>query len=93
MTYRTIQVHPISGALGAEISGVDLSQELDDGVFGEIRQAMPPQRLSQLKQAARLNLTNAFARDAVGPCHLFQRPRLSVPQAEAKLDDLAFARR
>jgi taurine dioxygenase len=40
MTYRTIQVHPVSGALGAEISGVDLAQELDDGVIGEIRQAL-----------------------------------------------------
>jgi taurine dioxygenase len=40
MTYRTISVNPISGALGAEISGVDLSQKLDDGVIGEIRQAL-----------------------------------------------------
>jgi taurine dioxygenase len=40
MTYRTISVSPISGALGAEISGVDLSQKLDDEVIGEIRQAL-----------------------------------------------------
>ena len=40
MTYRTIQVHPISGALGAEISGVDLSRDLDDAVIGEIRRAL-----------------------------------------------------
>ena len=40
MTYRTIQVHPISGALGAEISGVDLVQKLDDEVIGEIRRAL-----------------------------------------------------
>src|SRR5580704_3437896 len=40
MTYRTIQVHPISGALGAEISGVDLSRDLDDSVIGEIRPAL-----------------------------------------------------
>src|ERR1700688_1529875 len=40
MSYRTISVNPISGALGAEISGVDLSQKLDDGVIGEIRQAL-----------------------------------------------------
>ena len=40
MTSLTIQVHPISGALGAEISGVDLSRDLDDGVIGEIRQAL-----------------------------------------------------
>ena len=40
MTYRTIEVHRISGALGAEISGVDLSQKLDDNVIGEIRRAL-----------------------------------------------------
>jgi taurine dioxygenase len=40
MTYRTISVERISGALGAEISGVDLSQKLDDEVIGEIRQAL-----------------------------------------------------
>jgi taurine dioxygenase len=40
MTYRTIQVHPISGALGAEISGVDLSRDLDASVIGEIRRAL-----------------------------------------------------
>ncbi|HVY59358.1 MAG TPA: TauD/TfdA family dioxygenase, partial [Xanthobacteraceae bacterium] len=40
MTYRTITVNRISGALGAEISGVDLSQTLDDAVIGEIRRAL-----------------------------------------------------
>jgi taurine dioxygenase len=40
MTYRTISVNRIAGALGAEISGVDLSQDLDAGVIGEIRQAL-----------------------------------------------------
>jgi alpha-ketoglutarate-dependent taurine dioxygenase len=40
MTYRTISVNKISGALGAEISGVDLSQKLDDGVIGELRRAL-----------------------------------------------------
>ena len=40
MTYRTITVNRISGALGAEISGVDLSQQLDDEVIGEIRHAL-----------------------------------------------------
>jgi taurine dioxygenase len=41
MTYQTISVNPISGALGAEISGVDLARSnLDDGVIGEIRHAL-----------------------------------------------------
>ena len=35
-----ITIQPIAGALGAEIHGVDVAQELDDGVIGEIRQAL-----------------------------------------------------
>jgi len=40
MTNRRISVDPISGALGAEISGVDLARGVDDAVIGEIRQAL-----------------------------------------------------
>ncbi len=39
MTYRKIEVTPISGALGAEIDGVDLSRPVDDETFAEIRRA------------------------------------------------------
>ena len=35
----TVKVEPIAGALGAEISGVDLAQELSDDVVAEIRRA------------------------------------------------------
>lgn len=35
-----ITVQPIAGALGAEISGVDLSQALSDETIGDIRQAL-----------------------------------------------------
>jgi taurine dioxygenase len=35
-----IDVSPIAGALGAEIGGVDVAQDLDDAVIGEIRQAL-----------------------------------------------------
>jgi taurine dioxygenase len=34
--YETITVDPVAGALGAEISNVDLSQPLTDDLFGEI---------------------------------------------------------
>lgn len=37
--YRHIDVHPIAGALGAEIHGVDLSQPLDSDTFDEIHRA------------------------------------------------------
>jgi taurine dioxygenase len=39
MTYQKIEVRPISGALGAEIHGVDLSKSLDNQTFSEIRRA------------------------------------------------------
>jgi len=38
--FSTISVHPVAGALGAEIEGADLSQELSDEVIAEIRQAL-----------------------------------------------------
>ena len=37
--YRRIDVRPLTGVLGAEIRGVDLSRELDDATFAEIREA------------------------------------------------------
>ncbi|MDE3001411.1 MAG: TauD/TfdA family dioxygenase [Gemmatimonadota bacterium] len=39
MTYRQTTVRPIAGALGAEISGVDLSAPLDDASFADIHAA------------------------------------------------------
>ncbi len=36
-THERIGIRPASGALGAEISGVDLSRPLDDDVFAEIQ--------------------------------------------------------
>jgi taurine dioxygenase len=39
MTDRSLQIHPIAGALGAEIAGVDLAADLDDGTIAAIRDA------------------------------------------------------
>ena len=39
-TQTKIGVHPTSGHTGAEISGVDLSEPLDDATIGEIRAAL-----------------------------------------------------
>jgi len=39
MTYKNIAVKPVSGALGAEIEGVDLSADLDNETFDDIHQA------------------------------------------------------
>jgi len=40
MAYQHIEVKPISGAIGAEIDGVDLSQDLGNAVFSEIQTAL-----------------------------------------------------
>jgi alpha-ketoglutarate-dependent taurine dioxygenase len=37
--YYRIGVSPIAGAIGAEISGVDISEPIDDATFAEIRRA------------------------------------------------------
>ncbi|HET9403030.1 MAG TPA: TauD/TfdA family dioxygenase [Burkholderiales bacterium] len=37
--YRHLSVHPIAGALGAEIRGVDIARLLEEAVVAEIRQA------------------------------------------------------
>ncbi len=62
-TTRNIEVHRIAGALGAEISGVDLARDLDDATVAEIRrvwldncvvffrnQDLPPARFLALAQ-------------------------------------------
>jgi taurine dioxygenase len=40
MSYKEIQVTPVSGNLGAEIHGVDLREPLSELVFAEVRQAL-----------------------------------------------------
>ncbi len=39
MRYAEIEVRPLAGALGAEISGVDLAAPLSEALFGEIHRA------------------------------------------------------
>jgi taurine dioxygenase len=38
--YKHIEVRPISGALGAEIAGVDMARDLDAEIVSEVRQAL-----------------------------------------------------
>ncbi len=37
---KNFDIHPVSGRIGAEITGVDLSADLSDGIIGEIRKAL-----------------------------------------------------
>lgn len=39
MQSNSVEIRPIAGALGAEIAGVDLSEDLDDGMIAAIRRA------------------------------------------------------
>ena len=39
-TTTRLEVHPVAGALGAELSGVDLGADLDDATITEIRRAL-----------------------------------------------------
>src|SRR3954462_3000582 len=40
MTYQSINVHPISGAIGAIVDGVDLSEDLDNATASGLRKAL-----------------------------------------------------
>ena len=39
MRRNSLQIHPLAGAIGAEISGVDLASEIDDDLIAAIRRA------------------------------------------------------
>jgi len=40
MRNTRLEIRPLSGAGGAEIFGIDVAQDLDDGTIGEIRAAL-----------------------------------------------------
>lgn len=40
MSHQNIEVTPLTGAMGAELRGVDLSQNMDDDTFGSIHKAL-----------------------------------------------------
>ena len=65
-----LQIHKVSGALGAELSGVDLSQDIPDSVIAEIRQAFVEHQVVFFRdQALTPNQQVAFGR-RFGPLNI-----------------------
>ena len=63
--YRHIGTHPISGALGAEITGVDLARPLPDEVMAELRRPLLAHQVIQphnfnINRSRRLELRPAL---------------------------------
>jgi taurine dioxygenase len=61
--YRYLETHRIAGSLGAEVTGVDVTRELDDGVLAELRAALLDHQVIFLRdQAMTPDRLLAFAR-------------------------------
>ncbi len=72
MDAPALQVHPVSGALGAEISGVDLAKPLDDATFEAIHRAFLEHgaiffRDQELRPDAQLEFARRFGELDVHP--------------------------
>ncbi len=60
MSGETLDIRPLSGALGAEIAGVDLAQALDDGPLGD-------ETLAEIRRALDRHLIVAFRGQNLSP--------------------------
>jgi taurine dioxygenase len=72
MTYRSIEVEPLSGAMGAEISGVDLSATLSNEVLDEVHRAFLDHQMiffrnQRLAPAQHVSLARHFGKPALYP--------------------------
>lgn len=66
MNFKKITVKPIAGAIGAEINGIDLAQDIDDQTIAEIAQAQRDHlvilfRDRDIKPAQHLAFANRFS--------------------------------
>jgi len=71
-SFKHIEVKPVSGAIGAEVFGVDISQQLSDDVVGEIRQAFLDHlviflRDQELNPATQLAFARRFGETMIYP--------------------------
>ena len=67
-----MQEHPITGTIGAELSGIDLAQPVSDDLAGALRDALARHLLivvrdQHLDAAAHRRLTEVFGPPAVNP--------------------------
>jgi len=89
--YRHIEVRPISGALGAEIEGVDMARDLDEEVVAEVRQALLDHLVIFLREQKATPLQQlAFARKFGEPIEYPQLkglPESSMITPVVKLED------
>ena len=69
--YERISIQPLSGTFGAEIEGVDLSVQLDDATFDEVRRAWLEHKIVFFRDQS---LTPAQHRDFAGRFGAFQPP-------------------
>jgi len=82
-TYQRITVSPISGALGAEIGGVDIAAGIDDATIAEIRRALLEHlviffRDQRLDDASHKEFSRRFGK-------LFIHPNFDLGQAEREI--------
>ena len=86
MTYQHISIHPISGALGAEIRGVDLA-DLDDATFEEIRRAFDEYKVVFFRDQAIPTTAHLAFAERFGP--LEEHPFLDAKAGYEKIVEFA----
>lgn len=75
----TLQIRPLSTALGAEILGVDPSQEITDAVFAEIRQAWLDHTLLLFRGVAWTPEQQIAFTKRFGPLHIMTPLHFNLP--------------
>ena len=87
-----LDIHPIAGALGAEIHGVDLGGDLDDATIATIRQALLDHcviffRDQQLEPAQQKALARRFGEIFVHPNYYGLQPDPEIVEIRREPDD------
>jgi taurine dioxygenase len=83
--YERIQVAPIAGALGAEVDGIDLAQDLDNQAFAEIHRAFLAHHVLFFRDQSLTPETQAAFGRRFGPLnrHPYVKPLPEAPDVFA----------